>query len=168
MCYLFFFLSFLLLLTELWAAPEVRGEAWPVVFRWSNNLFLVGNSLLQVTQWRISSFCGWKLGKKSIKNTRMEHFLRVKQFNKVLFDNWKGWKCQNWWCLTLNSANLTFFDLSFPPPFFPFGFPELRGQHTNQFGISGLPENWITPEELHGAILCFLSFKNRSPGTSDV
>lgn len=44
MCYLFFFLSFLLLLVELWAAFEWSAEAWPLVFRWSNNLFRVGNS----------------------------------------------------------------------------------------------------------------------------
>lgn len=55
LCYLFFFLSFLPLLVELWVVLE-RAEAWPVVFRWSNNLFLEGNSLSQVTQWRFTSF----------------------------------------------------------------------------------------------------------------
>lgn len=60
MCYLFFFLSFLLLLTEMWGAFEERAEAWPLVFRWSNNLFLVGNSVLHVTQQRLTSFWRWK------------------------------------------------------------------------------------------------------------
>ena len=65
-----------------------------------------------------------------------------------------------------NLMLFNFFSLSFPPPFFPFGLPELRGQHSNQFGILGLPENWIPPDELRGAILCFFKFPNRSPGTS--
>ena len=30
----------------------------------------------------------------------------------------------------------------------------VNGIFPNQFGISGLPEAWITPDELHGAILC--------------
>lgn len=46
MCYLFFRFSFLLLPAALGAVSAV---AWPLVLRWSNNLFLVANSLLQVT-----------------------------------------------------------------------------------------------------------------------
>lgn len=61
MCYLFLFLSFLLLLVEPWAAFG-RAMAWPLVFRWSNNLFLVGNSLSQITQRRFISFWRWKGG----------------------------------------------------------------------------------------------------------
>ena len=40
-----------------------------------------------------------------------------------------------------------------------WAWPRVPGRNTvfsNQFGMSGLPEAWITPDELCGDVLCFL------------
>lgn len=53
--HLFFLVSFFFLFV--WAALlDDTAVAWPVVFRWSKSLFLVGNSYWQVTQRRLTSF----------------------------------------------------------------------------------------------------------------
>lgn len=122
--YLFLRFSFLLLLVELWGAFAESAVAWPLVFRWSNSLFLVGNSSLQATQRRFSSFWKGKQGKLHLNHSNCLTQRRTRRKEE------KGSFGNTWNIIVRTSGNcsvcdLPLFDFPFAPPFWPFDISEL-------------------------------------------
>lgn len=106
-CYLFFLLSFLLLLV-VWTTFCVSTVAWPLVFRWSNNLFLVGNSLLQVTQRTITSLCRQKQIHLNLGNYILSWFSKSNNTIKdVLVREAVRWGKMTWFFSTREKCTFT-------------------------------------------------------------